>query len=114
VPIACFGLRSRTCRRTKLVELIETVIMAKLTRLSREEIQTMLQLHDIRESRVYQEAKEEGVQEGAERERQRNFQRDLRAITLMAAKHMRAAEIAEILGLEVEFVCQQIAKSRAE
>src|SRR5205823_6139179 len=53
--------------REDLVELIETVIMYKLPRLSREEIQTMLQVHDIRETRVYQEAKEEGLKEGIEK-----------------------------------------------
>lgn len=40
-----------------LIELIETVMIYKLAGLSREEIQTMLQVHDIRETRVYQEAK---------------------------------------------------------
>jgi predicted transposase YdaD len=47
--------------------LIETVVIYKLPRLSREGIQTMLQVHDIRESRVYQEAKEEGLKEGVEK-----------------------------------------------
>src|SRR5579872_2732742 len=49
-----------------LIDLIETVIIYKLPRLSRKEIQAMLQIHDIRESRVYQEAKEEGRGEGKE------------------------------------------------
>src|SRR5438034_624605 len=38
--------------RADLIELIETVIIYKLPQLSREEIQTMLQVHDIRETRV--------------------------------------------------------------
>ena len=50
--------------RADLIDLIETVIVYKLSRLSREEIQAMLQIHDIRESRVYREAKAEGKQEG--------------------------------------------------
>jgi predicted transposase YdaD len=32
--------------------------------LSREEIQAMLQVHDLRETGVYQDAKEEGLKEG--------------------------------------------------
>ena len=62
----------------------------------------MLQVHDIRETRVYQEAKEEGLKEGMEKER-------LRAISKMAAKNMSAAEIADILGLDEQFVRQQMA-----
>src|SRR5207302_3821544 len=98
-----------------LVELIETVVLYKLPRLSREEIQAMLQVHDIRETRVYQEAKEEGlkegvekgiregiqegiekgiekgIQEGVEEERQRNFREKLSYIAKMAAMNMTAA-----------------------
>src|SRR5438128_6536653 len=47
--------------RVDLIELIETVIIYKLPRMSREEIQTMLQVHDIRETRVYKEGRNEGI-----------------------------------------------------
>ena len=53
--------------RADLIELIETVIIYKLPRLTREEIQTMLQIDDIRQSRVYQDALEEGRKEGIEK-----------------------------------------------
>jgi predicted transposase YdaD len=82
--------------RADLIELIETVIIYKLPRLSREEIQTMLQVHDIRESRVYQEGVEEGL---------------AIAIAKMAAKKMSAEEIAAMLELDVEMVRQVLAKS---
>jgi len=101
-----------------LVELIETVVLYKLPRLSREEIQAMLQVHDIRETRVYQEAREEGLKEGMEKgkekERQLNMELKLRAISKMAAKNMSAAEIADILGLDEEFVRQQTANDSTE
>jgi predicted transposase YdaD len=83
--------------RADLIELIETVIIYKLPRLSREEIQTMLQIHDIRESRVYQEAVEEGKKE----EREETISK--------LAKKMSANEIAVILELDVEFVRKVIA-----
>ena len=67
----------------------------------------MLQVHDIRETRVYQEAKEEGLKEGIEKER-------LRAIAKMAARNMSAAEIADILGLDEQFVRQQMADGSTE
>jgi len=79
--------------RDDLIELIETVIIYKLARFSREEIQTMLQVHDIRETRVYQEAFEEGEKSGISR-----------AIVKLAAKKMPTEEIAATLEVEKEFV----------
>jgi predicted transposase/invertase (TIGR01784 family) len=115
--------------RANLIELIETVILYKLPRLTREEIQAMLQIHDIRESRVYQEAKEEGREEGvkeglekgrvqgleqgrsegAEKERQRSLEEKLRAIAKLAARNVSAADIADALDLEEIFVRQHLA-----
>ena len=87
--------------RADLIELIETVIIYKLPRLSREEIQAMLKIHDIRESRVYQEALEEGRQEG----RQAGYDEATRnAIKRMAANKLSAKKIAAILELDVEDV----------
>jgi predicted transposase/invertase (TIGR01784 family) len=93
-----------------LIELIETVILYKLPRLSREEIQAMLQVHDIRQTRVYQEAKEEGRKEGIETERQRNAQEKLRSIAKMAALKISAETIADLLGLDVDLVRKEMAK----
>ncbi len=92
--------------RADLVELIETVIIYKLPRLSREEIQAMIQVSNIRETRVYQEAKEEGLKEGIEKERQRNIQEKLGSVAKMAALKMSAKDIAEILGLDIALVRQ--------
>jgi predicted transposase YdaD len=52
----------------------------------------MLQVHDIRETRVYQEAKEEGVQE----ERQRNLEEKLGFVAELAALHIPVERIAKI------------------
>ncbi len=84
-----------TALRTELIELIETVIIYKLAKFSREEIQTMLQIHSIRETRVYQEALEEGKQEGRKED-----------IRKMAAKRMSAKKIAALLEVDIEFVRQ--------
>jgi predicted transposase/invertase (TIGR01784 family) len=92
--------------QAELIELIETVILYKLPRLSREEIQVMLQVHDIRQTRVYQEAKEEGRKEGIETERQRS-------IAKMAAMKMSAETIADLLGLNVDLVRKEMAKNPA-
>ena len=44
----------------QLQELIETIIIYKFPKLSYEEIETMLNLQEIKQTRVYQDAKEEG------------------------------------------------------
>lgn len=82
--------------RKDLVDLIETVIIYKLPRLSREEIQAMLEVHDIRETKVYQEA----LDEGAAQERERILQ----AIPKLAARGLSALEIADVLKLEPSVV----------
>jgi predicted transposase YdaD len=53
----------------------------------------MLQINDIRESRVYQEAMKEGA-----------------AIMRLAAENKSVAEIATILGVDVELVRQVLAQ----
>jgi len=90
--------------------LIETVIMYKLPRLNREEIQAMLQVHDIRESRVYQEAREEGLEEGKQKGKVEGKEEGLAlAIARMAANKMTIEQIAAILELDVERVRHMLA-----
>jgi predicted transposase/invertase (TIGR01784 family) len=94
--------------RVDLIELIETVIIYKLSQLTREEIRSMLQINDIRESRVWKDAKQEGVNEGFDI----GFDKGTtNAIAKMAAKKMPAEEIANILELDVEQVRQTIANA---
>ncbi len=73
-------------------------LLAKVyTHLSREEIQTMLQIHDIRGSRVYQEAKDEG-------------RKEVIAIARLAAEKKSDVEIAASLGMDVDLVRQVLAQ----
>jgi predicted transposase/invertase (TIGR01784 family) len=90
--------------RTDLIQLIETVILYKLPRLSREEVEAMLKVQDLREIRVCREMREEGKEEG--REETIAF-----AIVKLASKGMPAEEIASTLELDVAFVRQVIATS---
>jgi predicted transposase/invertase (TIGR01784 family) len=48
----------------RIIELIETVMVYKFPTLSREEIEQMFSLSELKQTRVYQEALEEGRQEG--------------------------------------------------
>ena len=45
-----------------IIELLETVLVSKFSKLSRQEVEAMFLLSDIKQTRVYQEAKEEGRQ----------------------------------------------------
>jgi len=56
-------LTNATIKRD-LISLIETIIVYKLPKKSREEIEAMLGLSELKQTRVYQEALEEGKQEG--------------------------------------------------
>lgn len=75
----------------------------------------MLQVDDIRKTRVYQEAIEEGIEKGIEqgerKEQERQLQEKLRAVAKMAAKRIPAEDIADFLGMEIDFVRQQLAKN---
>ena len=42
-----------------IIDLLETVLVSKFSKLSRQEIQSMFLLSDIKQTRVYQEAREE-------------------------------------------------------
>jgi predicted transposase/invertase (TIGR01784 family) len=47
-----------------IIELLETVLLSKFSQLSRQEIEAMFLVSDIKQTRVYQEAKQEGKQDG--------------------------------------------------
>jgi predicted transposase YdaD len=70
----------------------------------------MLQVDDIRQTRVYQEAKEEGMKEGIEVERQRSFQVKLHSLSKMAALKMSTEAIADLLDLDVDLVRKEMPK----
>jgi predicted transposase/invertase (TIGR01784 family) len=76
-----------------VLELIEMVMVYKFSKLSRQEIEAMLKLDGLKETKVYQEALEEGKLEGK-----------LEAIPALVARGFSVEEIAEILRLTVEEV----------
>jgi predicted transposase YdaD len=53
-----------------IMEMISTILIYKFTTLSRDEVNAMLgyTIDELKQTRVYQEAKEEGEQRGAQRE----------------------------------------------
>lgn len=83
------------CERGQvIVELVEELLMRRFTKLSREEVRRMFKLHDLRESKVWQEAHEEGKQEGKQEERQE-------LVKLWLANGKTIKEIAELLDVSL-------------
>ena len=86
---------SDEAQKRELLQLIETIIIYKFTQKSREEIQAMLGLGDIRQTRVYQEALEEGEIRGK-----------LKTVPKLLAAGLAVNQIAEALDLSEEQVRQ--------
>lgn len=86
---------SDEAQKRELLQLIETIIIYKFTQKSREEIQAMLGLGDIRQTRVYQEALEEGEIRGK-----------LKTVPKLLAAGLTINQIAEALDLSEEDVRQ--------
>ncbi|MGB3266795.1 MAG: Rpn family recombination-promoting nuclease/putative transposase [Microcoleus sp.] len=98
-----------------LINLIETIIVYKLPQKSREEIAAMLNLSELRQTRFYQEVKQEGLEEGLEQGlEQGERQAKLEAIRRMLAFGMNLETIAQLLDLSLEFVRQTIKKIQRE
>ncbi len=80
-------------RRQQIMEMLETVLVGKFPELSRQEIEAMLKVKSLRNTRVFQE----GIEEGREQNR-------LRMISRLAAMDFPVEKIAEAAELSVEQV----------
>ena len=90
--------------KQEYLELIETIIFYKLPSMSREEIAAMFGMSDLKQTRVYQEALEEGIEEGERRGK-------LQAVPRLLAFGLTVEQIAEALGLSLEQV-RQVAQNQ--
>ncbi len=84
--------------RLQLLNLLETIVLAKLPQLSRQELEAMFGVDDLRKTRFAQELKQEGIVEGK-----------LQTIPRLLGKNLSVEEIAEVLELDIEQVRQAIA-----
>ena len=91
-------------RGSAIVQLVEELLMRRFTEMNREEIRRMFQLHDLKESKVWQEAE----QVGKERERER---RDRDLVKRLQAKGTSLKEIAELLEIPLAEV-RRIARTK--
>jgi predicted transposase/invertase (TIGR01784 family) len=91
------------------IDLIETIIVYKLPQKTREEIEAMLGLHSIKETKVYQEAFDEGIQLGKQEGKQEGEQigekrAKISLIPTLINEGFTVAKVAQILDLSVDFV----------
>jgi predicted transposase/invertase (TIGR01784 family) len=93
----------------KLLGLIEALVVSNFPRLTREEIRSMLQLHDISESTIFQEGKQEGLLEGKLKGK---LEERMTMIARLHAKGRSVEEICDFLGVEMETVQEALASRR--
>jgi predicted transposase/invertase (TIGR01784 family) len=97
------------CERAEvIVELMEEVLIRRFHNLDRVEIRRMFKLHDIRKTRVWQEALEEGIEKGIEQgiekgrtleKRQLAARRRADGRTLKEIAHLMEISVAEVRRL---------------
>jgi predicted transposase/invertase (TIGR01784 family) len=96
-------------KRQDILELIETILIYKLPKLNRKEIEKMFSLSDLRETKVYQEALEEGIEQGIERGREEGeLSAKLNSIPRLSVLGLSVEQIAQALDLEIEQVQEVI------
>ncbi|QDL06742.1 flagellar assembly protein H [Brasilonema octagenarum UFV-E1] len=86
-------------QQRQLLQLIETILIYKFPTMSREEIEAMFGLSELKQTRFYQEAFEEGKQEGTRREK-------FRTVPLLLRVGLTVEQVARELELSVEEVRQ--------
>ena len=84
-----------TLTQRQIIELIETIMVYKFPSLSRQEVENMLGLDVFRQTKVYQEAKQEGK---------------LEAVPRLLKLGLSLEQVAEALELEIEVVRQAAPK----
>ena len=95
----------------QVIELIESTLVYKFTELSREEIEAMFALSDLKQTKVYQEGKEEGKLEGLKEGKEEGLEEGkvsgkLESVPGFLALGLTVEQIATALGLDVEVVQQ--------
>jgi predicted transposase/invertase (TIGR01784 family) len=70
----------------QVVKFIETVLVYKFPKLSRQEIEAMFTFNDLKNTRVYQDAKQEGKQEGLQLGKQEGLRRQVAMLVRMLTR----------------------------
>jgi len=91
--------------KTNFIDLIETILVYKVPEKTREEIEAMFSLSDLKNTKFYQEAyaegEEKGILEGVE-------QTKLNMISVLNQEGLTPEQIARILNLSLEIIREKI------
>jgi predicted transposase/invertase (TIGR01784 family) len=85
----------------KTIQLVEEFLVRRFAELSREEIRVMFQLEDLRKTRVWREAHEEGRLEGRKKGREEMSEE---LVHKWLAKGMAVKDIAALLDISIQEV----------
>jgi predicted transposase/invertase (TIGR01784 family) len=98
---------ANVAQQREIIQLIETILIYKLPRLSREEMQQMFGLNELRQTRFYQDIFEEGKLEGKQEGKLEGKQEGkLETIPKLLALGLSIEQIAQALGLDEQTVRQ--------
>jgi predicted transposase/invertase (TIGR01784 family) len=96
-------------QQQQVLQIIETILIYKFPRMNREEIEAMFGLSELKQTRFYQEAKEEGKEEGERKAK-------LDAVPGLIGLGLTGEQIAQVLNLSLaeisEIIQQQNTKDR--
>ncbi|MGK7940270.1 MAG: Rpn family recombination-promoting nuclease/putative transposase [Crocosphaera sp.] len=91
----------------ELLQLIETILVYKLPRLSRQEVEAMFSLDELKQTQYFQDVREEGrlegIQEGIE---EGELRAKISSVPSLLALGLTVEQVAEALKLDVEQVRQ--------
>lgn len=87
--------------RIRLVELIETIVVYTFPRRSRQEIAAMLGLTDLKETRFYQETREEALRDGREAGLREGRKVEAESLIIRQLTRKLGTELPEALQEEV-------------
>jgi predicted transposase/invertase (TIGR01784 family) len=86
-------------RQQQLLELIETILLYKFPTITKEEMEEMFNLSELRNTRYFQDVFQEGKEEGERQEK-------LRMVPRFLKLGLSVEQVAEELGLTIEEVQQ--------
>jgi predicted transposase/invertase (TIGR01784 family) len=94
-----------------IIDVVTTIVVYKFSKLSREEVEAMLELR-LEETRGYQEAKAEGREQGREEGREEGRMEILATtVPLLLQTGLTIEQIAQQLHVEIELVQRALAMS---
>jgi predicted transposase/invertase (TIGR01784 family) len=93
----------------KVLQFIHTVVIDKFPNLTVKELENMLDLESLRNSKVYLEGKQEGREEGREKGREEGrLEQKLETVPILLELGLTIQQIAERLKLDVKTVEQSV------